>query len=167
MNVTVKGTGAHTNSFQGSRATQMMRKKNYKINKVLIFIDYYSVIRDCTGFGLDSFIRKQCPPNTITNEQGNYTYFSYGSSCCQWFRSTRTDTESMICQCQTDNCNGVLPHRMPNAGDMPSTIANRISAQSTIAQRKSSDGFSPQPIGKLSIVFVAMIAVLSIIRWYI
>src|SRR6218665_122500 len=127
-----------------------------------MYVDEYAVSRTCSE-GMVNI----CPPDIVFRQSdlANLTFFRHGSSCCLGTSSPLLGVEGIECFCQMDNCNGDLPHQIPNAGGLPSTTANRISTQSTIAQRKSSDGFSPQPIRKLSIVFVAIIAVLSIISW--
>src|SRR6218665_3207062 len=111
----------------------------------------------------------------MSSEQDNEldsTFFSYGSSCCHSQRVTTSSgaiSHYISCQCQADNCNSDLPPlKIPSAGNPQSTTAKRIlnagNPPSTAANRISSAGFAPQPISKLFIVFVAKIAVLSIIR---
>lgn len=142
------------------------------ICKVTMFIDYYYVLRNCSTSGVGLYYRPELGGCITQDEQYgsiNATYFAYGSGCCRVVSSTDIASQSKVinCECYADNCNGDLPHQIPNPGHLQSTTANRLSSagdqQSTRANKISSAGSLPQAISKLSIVFVAMIAVLSII----
>ena len=105
--------------------------------------DYNLVDRNCTDqytFQLDQCLTYSAKYNLV-----NFTFFTYGNSCCYSISGTSDGLkiQTIACECQADNCNGDLPHQIPNAS------------------------FSPQAITELSIVVVATIAVLSIISWYI
>src|SRR6218665_2928685 len=102
--------------------TQMLwnnSDNNNYIYKVTMFLDSNYVSRNCTDqveFQLDKCLTYSATENFFF---ANYKFFTSGSSCCFGVgggsSSIGSTVQIIFCECQEDNCNGDLPHQIPNA----------------------------------------------------
>lgn len=114
------------------------------------FLEYYAVSRECAN-DTNAYQLDQCLVDGENYTQYNYTFFTYGSSCCYSYTGVVNGViyQSFIfCLCRENDCNGDLPRNMP-ALQVPSACS------------------SLHPVIKLSIGVVAMITVLSKSSWFI
>ena len=121
-------------------------------HNILFITDFITFTRNCS-YGTNS-PAEECQMYRTALAENNYrptyAYYTNGNTCCieiGVFIEAGSYSDSTMCFCNTDNCNGDIP---------PNSLDTSLSS--------TTGSFLTKPLNKQAIVFVTIIAVLSTIN---